>query len=252
MKKILNLMLSFILVLSLGLVFTGCGNVDNEENNQIDKIIAKQEFLLNQMKSINKTYSITSRNPEEIVLSNYSLGQINLYDIYGNEIIGLNLDEPRTIYHNWYTLEESENGIVQIDMDTITRFSNTRFSNSTKQSKHDRALSVNMEPFNNVKFASLNGEDVEFNNYYIEGGYKILYPVVTNVTQFASSKILRKTANGWNTSHTDQYATYEVLYSIISFYDTSYESATVMEYRFSITTWSPYKFDCLLNYGEVL
>ncbi len=252
MKKLFSNTILILLSLSFIIPLSACGDSNNEKSSQKDEIVVRQEFLLEQMKPISKTYSISSRNSEEIVLSNYSLGIIDLYDIYGNSAIGLNINEGRTVFHNWYSLEEDEDGFVQVDMNTVTRFSNNSYFNATKRSKHDRALKINVEPFDNVQFASLDGEDVELYNCFTEESRKILYPVVTKATQFASSKILSKTEGGWNTSHTMQYATYEILYSVISFNDTTYKSATVMQYRFFTGTWSPYEFDSLLNYGEVL
>ncbi|MDE7192031.1 MAG: hypothetical protein K2O35_06155 [Clostridia bacterium] len=247
-KKVISCLLIILSVLCLGVFFVACSDSDIDQDGNVNNSdLERQEYLLSQMESISKRYTIVDKNPKEIVLTNYSLGNISIYDMYGNSVAAFGI-ENKTVYHNWYSIEEDENGSIQIDMNTVTRYL------KNYGSKYDRALEINLDPFKDIQFASLNGEEERINYYscFNENTKKLLYPVMTNVTQFVSSKVLSKVASGWNSTHTNQYGYYEILYIVVTFNDTTYRSATIMEYRFIVIEWEPYNFDSLLHYGEVL
>ena len=253
MKRFFSLYI-IICLAAVPLILSACGigiSSEEERYNNLQNAIQHEEFLLSQMQSISKKYAITDRNPSEIVLTNYALGNISIYDKHGNAIRGFGINNA-TIYHNWYSLSARDNGIVHIEMETVTRTRQNEFFNSKKTSLHDRSLTINLEPYTGLSFASLNGEKSGTLGYRFENSTEILYPVVTNTTEFAMTRIISRGELGWNTSHTMQHRTFVISYMKIIFEDTTYSNATIMEYRFSAFTWNPYNLDSVYEYGEVL
>jgi len=75
----------------------------NDEDKIRQQAIEHENYLLAQMQTIENKYNIIERNNEEIVLQNYSLGNVSVYDKNGTSIHGF-IIENETIYHNWYSI----------------------------------------------------------------------------------------------------------------------------------------------------
>jgi len=244
----------FILVISLILVLFNCSFLsacsDNDDSDKLRKqAIEHENYLLAQMQTIDSKYQITNRNVEEIVLQNYSLGIVDVYDTNGVDIGGY-IIENHTIYHNWYEIEKNEEGILDIKFETVDRQENKNsyFSNNKPYIIHDRALSINLSPYNNFSFASANGDNEGRNAVYnTENSYKIQYEVKTNVTEFETTRIVNVVKGPWNSSHTEQFCTYEIKFIKIIFEDLSYNNATIMEYRFTVQTFVDEEYDELFD-----
>lgn len=222
-------MLPFMLISCL--VFCSCSDVNKDDSRERAK--QHEEYLLSQMLLINNNYSITRRNTEEIVLQNYNLGRVEIYDKHGTSFHAYGI-ENHTVYHNWYTIEKNNDGVFDIKMTTIDRPEDfSTYYNNELRVIHDRALQINLSPYSSLMFASGNGED-KFRNtaYEFENSSKIKYEVKTEVTMFETTKILNIIEGPWNTSHTLQFCTYEISLIKIIFEDTSYQKASIMEYRF--------------------
>lgn len=208
-------------------------NSTNDEDKIRQQAIEHENYLLSQMQTIKNTYNIIERNNEEIVLQNYSLGNVSIYDKNGTSIHGF-IIENKTIYHNWYSIQKNNNGIFDITLKTVDRQeSKGNYMNNEPYIIHDRALTINLSPYTSLNFASTNGEN-EFRNtaYETENSHKIKYDVKTGVTEFEMTRIINIEKGSWNTSHTLQFCTYEVKLIKIIFEDTNYDKATIMEYRF--------------------
>lgn len=210
-------------------------NLKNKEDNTKQQSIEHEKYLLSQMQTIENKYNIVERNTEEIVLKNYSLGSVSIYDKNGTAIHGFTT-ENETVYHNWYSIQKNDNGIFDITLKTIDRQERKNdYTTNGPYIIHDRALTINLSPYVSLNFASVNGKN-EFRNaaYETENSYKIKYAVKTGVTEFEMTRIINIEKGSWNTSHTLQFCTYEIKLIKIVFEDTNYDKATIMEYRFIV------------------
>jgi hypothetical protein len=244
----------FLFVIFCAMIFCACG-LNNDTGSKVDPMqtaIDYNNMLYETIQPLNKQYSLTEHNHEEIPLQNYTLGTISVYDKYGVRFAGLGI-ENKTVYHNWYSIQANENGAIDIGMFSLARTAPNSWSNGLKQTTHGRALIINFEPYNDLFFASVGGE-IAYKNmqYFTVHSEEILFPVITNVTQFEMTKIISRGSISWNTSHTLRFRTYVVSYVKIVFEDTTYTNATIAEYRFSATVSSVYEFDSIFEYGEVL
>lgn len=217
------------------LLLCACG--DDETDKLRQQAIEHENYLLSQMETIENKYQITNRNDDEIVLQNYSLGSVSIYDTYGTSFWSFGI-ENQTVYHNWYSIQKSDDGIFNIKFETIDRQENRyHYTNNEPYIIHDRALTINLSPYNDFYFASVDGnKEYKNSSYKTENSYKITHEVKTNVTEFETTRILNVELGNWNSSHTEQFCTYEIQFVKIIFEDTTYNTATIMEYRFRATT----------------
>lgn len=236
--------IKFTLILSIlilcATIFCAC-NVSNdvESKDDLQSAIDHNNALYETMQPLSKKYNIIERNIKEIPLQNYTLDSFKVYDKYGVKFAGL-LVENKTIYHNWYSIQANENGVINIEMFCVAR----KPSKLGWESRvHDRTLTINFEPYNGLFFANIGGERAYKNTrFFTPHSDEILFPVITNVTQFETTKIISS----------DNYGTYVISYIKIIFEDTTYNKATIMEYRFSARTGRTYDFESVFEYGEVL
>ena len=246
-KKIFNCF-AFLIISVISLLncffLVGCSNNEDVLRRQA---IEHENYLLAQMQTIESRYQITDRNIEEIVLQNYYLGSVNVYDKNGIDVGGFLIDN-HTVYHNWYTINKNEDGNLHIKLETLERQDDNSFINNEPYIIHDRSLSINLEPYVNFNFASENGNR-EFRNssYETENSYKIKHEVKTNVTEFETTRIINIERGAWNSSHTNQFCSFEIQLVKVVFDDTTYNSATIMEYRFTANSFVNEKLETLLD-----
>ena len=229
--KILAICCTFLFILTCCLLFCSCSDIDKDDSREQAK--QNEEYLLSQMLPINYKYSIINKNSEEIVLNNYDLGRVEIYDKHGTSFRAYSI-ENHTVFHNWYIIEKNDDGIFDIMMTTIDRPENfSTYYNNELRVIHDRALQINLSPYSTLMFASGNGEDKYRNTTFeFENSSKIKYAVKTKVTMFETTKILNIIEGPWNTYHTLQFCTYEISLIKVIFEDASYQKASIMEYRF--------------------
>lgn len=240
MKKIINkhyfykyfIVIVSIFVITINVLFLSA--CSNDEDDLRKAAIEHENYLLAQMQTIENKYQITNRNQEEITLQNYSLNRVAVYDKKGVEVGGFLIDN-HTVYHNWYEIEKNDNGLLNVVFETVDREEDKNtLTNNLPYIIHDRAMSIDLAPYNILSFASANG-DSEFRNasYTTENSDKIKYDVKTNVSEFETTRILNVVKGDWNSTHTLQFCTYEVQLVRVVFDDTTYTNGIIMEYRFT-------------------
>ena len=224
-----------ILIVPCFLILCSCADDGTDKLRQ--QAIEHENYLLSQMETIENKYQITNRNVDEIVLQNYSLGSVSIYDTNGTSFWSFGI-ENQTVYHNWYSIQKNDEGIFDIKFETIDRQENKyHYVNDEPYIIHDRALTINLSPYNDFYFASVDGnKEYRNSSYETENSYKITHEVKTNATEFETTRILNVELGDWNSSHTEQFCTYEIQLVKIIFEDTTYNTASIMEYRFRATT----------------
>jgi hypothetical protein len=232
------------------MLFCACDLDTNVDSLQY--AIDYNNMLYDAMQPVNSKYNITERNLEEIALQNFSLGTIKVYDKYGVRFSRLAV-ENKTVFHNWYSIKADENGIIEVNIFNFNRTDSFAWMNEICHTVHDRALTINFQPYNDLLFASVEGE-VAYKNtqYFTAHSDEILFPVIINVTQFEMTKIISRGNIFWNSNQTSRFRTYVISLIKIVFEDTTYTNGTILEYNFSITVSSVYDFDSVFEYGEVL
>lgn len=245
--KILIIFCIIFVILLIYYIITLLNNA-SEEDTEREQARIQEEYLLSQMLPIENKYSITGRNSQEIILQHYTLGYVNIYDKLGTSVVAFNI-ENMSIYYNWYTIEQDNNGLFDINLITVDRPEDkSTYFNNELYIIHDRALQINLSPYTDLNFASVNGENKSRNKAYeFENSSQIKYEVKTNVTEFETTKILNIVDEGWNTSHTLQFYSYEISLIKIIFEDTTYKKAGIAEYRF--TAFGTYNEDLFSIYN---